>query len=336
MRSKYHIERDFSSINYNFIWFEYHQIRFISFAIWFIGLFLTDFTSIISTPIDGWNDVLTFIKVTSIIHVIFVAVFFINLIYQYVTNIPEKKPSSKLIIGSLFDLSIHFDVAALIFTVYFQTTSYAIIAIEIIAIIDAILTFILTPFKKWRSFICIFGVLPSLILGHISIYRKISYVAVFLPITLICAMPLVFAIIVNIPKRMPPIFRKLICFIDPTLLPNLMTIPFARVQIPEEHHVNAGGDPPPTIHEKATSGSEFDYFDFKSFPFFIAATFFIHFGCYCQGMHKYVIVVMCHYFLMLASFLVNSRVVSFPAIVLTNVQDKSVEFNSVWPELSFV
>ncbi|KAH0791837.1 hypothetical protein GPJ56_004331 [Histomonas meleagridis] len=241
-----------------------------------------------------------------------------------------------MIVGSLFDLSIHLDVAALVFTVHFQSTPYAIIAIEVITILDAVLTFILTPFKVWRGLVDIFGVLPTVVLAHISIYKKISYVVVFLPITIISVTPLIFSIIVNIPKRMPPIFRKIICLIDPSLLPNLMAIPFARVQIQEDHHNNIGAEQPPTIHEKATSGSELDYFDYKSFPFFIAATFFIHFGCFCQGMHTNLIVVMCHYFLMLASILVNSRVVSFPAIVLTNVQDKSVQFNSVWPELSFV
>ncbi|KAH0805364.1 uncharacterized protein GO595_001746 [Histomonas meleagridis] len=160
-----------------------------------------------------------------------------------------------MIIGSLFDLSIHLDVAALVFTVHFQSTPYAIIAIEVITILDAILTFILTPFKVWRGLVDIFGVLPTVVLAHISIYKKISYVVVFLPITIIGVTPLIFSIIVNIPKRcLEAIFRKIICLIDPSLLPNLMTIPFERAQIQEDHHNNIGAEQPPTIHEKATSG----------------------------------------------------------------------------------
>jgi hypothetical protein len=35
-------------------------------------------------------------------------------------------------------------------------------------------------------------------------------------------------------------------------------------------------------------------------------------------------------------FLINTRVVAFPSIILSNVRESPVQFNSVWPELNFV
>ena len=137
---------------------------------------------------------------------------------------------------------------------------------------------------------------------------------------------------------------KMITKIDPSLLPNKMMIPLNRMTLESTDQsattsVAGRRDGPPSIQERATSGdgaAETDYFDFKSIPAAVAASFFIHFGTFASGSHTNTMVVMAHYFLMLAAFLVNTRVVAFPAIILTNVVSHDVQFNSVWPELSFV
>ena len=339
MRAWYHIERDFADIPMNFFWFEYHQIRFISFGIWFLGLFLTDFTAIVNSPRDGGlHDVLQYLKVIAIIHIIFLFVFLIYLLYRHWTDIASDAPSWKMIIQSMFDMSLHLDIAAIIFSYYFETNrQIAMVIPELLIVVDVILTLTLTPFKRWRALIDIFGVLPTVVLGHISLWVSMNYLYVFLPISIILFCPLIFTIIVigfsgSISRDNDSLFvMKMISKIDPSLLPNRMTMsPSAgESSAPRRNQV-------PSIREKATAGSETDYVDFKSIPAAIAATFFIHFGLFAAGSHTNTMVVMAHYFLMLAAFLVNTRVVAFPAIILTNVVDSSITFNSVWPELSFV
>lgn len=340
MRSYYHIERDYSYIGFNFIWFSYHQIRFISFGIWFIGLFLTDFTSLVTMPSDGLDEILLTFKIVSIIHIAFVALFFFYQIFKWLTDFQEKKPSLKMMVGCLFDLSIHFDICILIFSIYFVDYKNAIIILELLTIIDAALTLYLTPFKNWRAFVDLFGVLPTILILHMRLYEhKINYVFMFLPISIVCLTPLIFSLIVNIPKKMSFSTIKIVTFFDKTLLPNRMMKNFSRIQIQNDHNVNNENnilEQAPSINDKIGSGDENDYFDFKSFPFAVAATFFIHYGCFCQGFHDKILAIMCHYFLMLGCFLINSRVVAFPSIILTNVKDNSVQFSSVWPELSFV
>ena len=404
MRCYYHIERDFATIPMNFLWFEYHQIRFISFGIWFLGLFLTDFTTIISTPgDDGWKDVLLNIKVISIIHLIFLSLFLIYLIFRILTDKDSNKVNAKMIIQSMFDMSIHLDIAAIIFSCFFlKNKKNSMFIVEILIIIDAVLTIVLTPFKTWRAFIDIFGALPTVVLGHVSLYKTINYLFVFTPISVILLSPLIFTIIaIGAMKHITVPLKKFIKFFDPSLLPNSMKIDFNNGQNNDNQDITApmlipnnssetqltflnnimhnnndtkesrnhfasenlfasenirnrdktrdsqkdkndgisdikGGEHPPSIQEKATTGSVDDYFDFKSIPAAVFATFFIHFSVLCQGEHSNTMVVMAHYFITLAMILINSRVVALPAIILTNVSDSSVQFNSVWPELGFV
>lgn len=400
MRCYYHIERDFAKNPINFLWFEYHQIRFISFGIWFLGLFLTDFTTIISTPgDDGWKDVLLNIKVISIIHLIFLSLFLIYLVIKLLTTSTITKVHVKMIIQSMFDMSIHLDIAAIIFSCFFlKNKKNSVFIIEILIIIDAILTFSLTPFKRWRGFVDIFGALPTVILAHVSLYKQIDYLFVFAPISVILISPFIFTIItIGALKRITSSLKNFIKFIDPSLLPNSMNIEFNNAQNIEnqsltspmlvsktssetpltflshahnndekdnrtrftsentfnfdktrdrENHKDRdrndrltdtkNGEHPPSIQEKATTGSIDDYFDFKSIPAAVLATFFIHFACLAQGEHSNTMVVMAHYFITLAMILINSRVVALPAIILTNVSDPNVQFNSVWPELGFV
>lgn len=407
MRCYYHIERDFATIPMNFLWFEYHQIRFISFGIWFLGLFLTDFTTIISTPgDDGWKDVLLNIKVMSIIHLIFLCLFLIYLIFRFLTNSDSKKVNSKMIIQSMFDMSLHLDIAAILFSCFFlRNKKNSMFIIEILIIIDAALTAILTPFKMWRAFVDVLGALPTIILGHVSLYKKINYLFVFTPISVILISPIIFTIIaIGAMKRITPSLKRFIKFFDPSLLPNSMKIDFDDVQNNDEQELTApmlipnnssetqltflnntmhnnnnnndnkdnrlqfvndnllnfdrnrdrgrssqkdrdkndrmtdtkNGEHPPSIQDKATTGSVDDYFDFKSIPAAVLATFFIHFAVLSQGEHSNTMVVMAHYFITLAMILINSRVVALPAIILTNVSDSNVQFNSVWPELGFV
>jgi hypothetical protein len=336
MRYSYHVEREFSGIPMNFLWFEYHQIRFISFGIWFLGLFLTDFTAIVVTPDDGWRDVLQYIKVISIIHLIFISAFLVYLLFRHWTDSNEADaPNWKMIIHSMFDMSLHLDIAALIFSVcFYDHRRNSIFIWEVLIVIDALLCLVLTPFKRWRAFVDLFGALPSVILAHFAEVKhedyKVSYFPMFIPMALILLCPLIFSICVLINSQNISRFAiRCIKFMDPSLLPNMMVIQKAQ-------QVHLGANQPPSIHDRATSGSESDYFDFKSVPMAIAATFFIHFGGYASGWHENTMVVMAHYFLMLAGILINTRVVAFPAIILTNVSDASVQFNSVWPELSFV
>lgn len=392
MRCKYHIERDFATIPMNFLFLEYHQIRFVSFGIWFLGLFLTDFTSIVTTPGDqGWNDVIEYIKVISIIHAIFLVLFLIYLLFRQITDHEEPTVTVKMIIQSLFDMSIHLDIASIIFSFFFlDHKKNAMFIPEVLVFIDAVLTIVLTPFKKWRAAIDIFGVLPTLILAHISLYRTVNFVLVFVPISVILISPFIFTVIsIGAFKEISRALKKFIKFIDPSLLPNQMLGPVLPNPTVDDSMINASltqrpstenqltfldninknnqtspqithrerrerdrsnmnlqeqtrsgearnQDLPPSIHDRATTGSDDDYVDFKSIPAAILATFFIHFGCFCQGAHTYTMIVMAHYFITLAITLINTRVVAFPAIVLTNVTDKNVQFNSVWPELSFV
>ena len=340
MRSYYHIERDFAKIPMNFLWLEYHQIRFVSFAIWFLGLFLTDFTSISTNPTDGWSDLLKYFEAISIIHIIFVGVFELYLILRHFIDNDASSPTWKMIVQSIFDLSIHLDIAAILFSVLWKQTINSIYIIEVLVILDAILTFVLTPYKRWRGFIDLFGVFPSIILAHISIYKTINSILIFIPITIVLTSPIFFTICsIGFTSKVISSTAKFIKFIDPTLLPNsFINSSNFLIENNSEHNdsLNGHGENPPNINDRATSGDNSDYFDFKSFPFLIAATFFIHFGCFFQHTHSNTMIVMAHYFLMLGSFLINTRVVAFPAIIFTNVQDKSVQFNTVWPELSFV
>ncbi|OHT16552.1 hypothetical protein TRFO_13147 [Tritrichomonas foetus] len=351
MRCFYHIERDFATIPMNFLWFEYHQVRFISFGIWFLGLFLTDFTSIISTPgDDGWGDVLQYIKIISIIHIIFILLFLTYLVFRILTDsqvrLSDPAPTWKMVIQSMFDMSLHLDIASIIFAYYFiDHRKLGIIIPEVLIVLDAFLTLLLTPFKRWRAFVDIFGVLPTVILGHVSLYMDMNYIFVFIPISVVFLCPLIFTVIaIGAMRRVTPSLKNFIRKVDPSLLPNLMNIPLTHnqggnreVDNPDHGgHTEAKVDTPPSIQEKATTGLETDYFDFKSIPSAVLATFFIHFGCFCQGAHTNTMIVMAHYFITLAAILINTRVVAFPAIILTNVSDPTVQFNSVWPELSFV
>jgi hypothetical protein len=169
-----------------------------------------------------------------------------------------------------------------------------------------------------------------LVLAHVAIYEKTSYLSLFLPVAIILMSPLIFSLIVlAFSDRLSGRTVRWIKALDASLLPNSMPISLSG-----QGHI--GQRQPPSIHEKATTGGDGDYFDFKSIPLAIVATFLIHFGCFAEGMHHDNLVVMAHYFLTLAAILVNTRVVAFPAIILTNVGDSTVQFNSVWPELSFV
>ena len=341
MGARFHIERDFETIPMNFIWMKYHQVRFVSFGIWFLGLFLTDFTAIVNTPLDGWTDVLQYIKVISSIHIAFLILFLCYLLFRHFTDVEADSPSWKMIFHSLFDMSIHLDIGALIFASKFLETKNAVFTVEVFVVLDSIFTFFFTPFKRWRAMVDLVGILPSVILAHVSLYHSINYIVVFIPVTLVFLSPLLFTVFaLSFTRNISPLALKFIQFFDPSLLPNLMIVPLNTPSheslIDNPSMTSTRSEPPPAINERATNGSENDYFDFKSFPFAIAATFFIHFGCYCAGVHNNTMVVMAHYFLALASFLINTRVVSFPAIILTNVTDPTVQFNSVWPELSFV
>lgn len=337
----YHIERDFDGIPMNFIWMKYHQVRFVSFGIWFLGLFLTDFTAIVNTPLDGWTDVLQYVKIIAIIHITFLIIFQIYLLFRHFTDIDADAPSWKMIIHSLFDMSIHLDIGTLVFASRFLKPDYnAVIVVEVFILLDAILTYFLTPFKRWRAAVDIVGILPTVILAHISLYRtKFNYIFVFVPITAVLICPLIFTVFtLSFSNRISKFSRKLIAFFDPSLLPNAMIVPSGQQGHESliENLSSSTRSEAPQITERATTGDENDYFDFKSVPFAFAATFFIHFGCFCKGIHNNTMVIMAHYFLTLAMILINTRVVAFPAIILTNVIDSSVSFNSVWPELSFV
>ena len=341
MGARFHIERDFETIPMNFIWMKYHQIRFVSFGIWFLGLFLTDFTSIVNTPLDGWSDVLEYIEVIASIHIAFLILFLCYLLFRHFTDVETDAPTWKMIIHSMFDLSLHLDIGALIFATKFLETKNAVFTIEVFLILDAVLTFILTPYKVWRAMVDLVGLLPSVILAHVSLYKSINYIIVFIPITLVLLSPLIFTICsIGFSRSLSRISMKFIQIFDPSLLPNMMIVPLNAPShdslIDNPSLTSMRTEPPPAINERATNGNEADYFDFKSFPFAVAATFCIHFGCYCSGIHNNTMVVMAHYFLTLAAFLINTRVVSFPAIILTNVTDPTIQFNSVWPELSFV
>jgi len=325
----------------NFLWLKYHQIRFVSFGIWFLGLFLTDFTSIINSPNDGWNEVIQYIQIISMLHACFVAIFFIYLFARYFIDIETDAPNWKMIIHSLYDLSIHLDIGALLFCNNFSKSSNAFYQVEVFIILDAILAFYLTPYKRWRAMVDLFGVLPSVALGHYSTTKKVNSLIVFAPVCVVLLMPLLFTVFtLSFSNHISSFSLSIIRKFDPSLLPNRISIPVSR-PINEnliDHHssVHSRTDPPPQISEKATSGDETDYFDFKSVPFSIVATYLFHYAIFAEGMHHNTMVVMGHYFLALASILINTRVVAFPAIILTNVVDSTVQFNSVWPELSFV
>jgi hypothetical protein len=338
MRARCHIEREFSEYEVNFLWLEYHQVRFVSFVIWFIGLFLTDFTVLVSNPTDGHRDVIDYIRVISIIHITFVCLFLLYLIYFFFRS-EMKPPCRRFSIQCLFDLTVHLDISALIFCAYFTPTRPAsMAAAHCFCLVDIILTAFLTPYKLWRAAVDLFGLAPSLVVAHCYLAlpdRSISPLFLTLPLSIILLCPLLFSVAATaFSKTVPGIARKLIELFDPSLLPN--QIAFARqLQRLETVDDSSRAHPAPTIQATATSGGDGDYYDFKAVPFAIAATFLIHIGCFAAGTHTNSMVVMAHYFIMLAAVLINTRVVAFPSIVLTNV-DPTVSLNTVWPELSFV
>ena len=342
MRSRYHIERDFETIPMNFLWLKYHQIRFVSFGIWFLGLFLTDFTSIVNNPTDGFNEVMDYIQIISILHISFILMFFLYLFFRLFADLETEAPTLKMIIHSLFDLSIHLDIGSLLFISNFNNMKDSLYIIEILILFDVFLTYILTPFKGWRGLIGLFGVLPSILLYHYSFTKKISHLLIFSPLCISLFIPLLFSIFsLSFTNQISQFSISLIKRFDPSLLPNLISIPIIKQQndIILDHQssvIQTRTEQPPLIQERATSGSDFDYFDFKSIPFTILSTFLFHYSCFLDGVHKNTMIIMGHYFLSLASILINTRVVAFPAIILTNVEDPTIQFNSVWPELSFV
>ena len=226
MGARFHIERDFETIPMNFIWMKYHQIRFVSFGIWFLGLFLTDFTAIVNTPLDGWSDVLEYITVIASIHIAFLILFLCYLLFRHFTDVDTDAPSWKIIIHSMFDLSLHLDIGVLIFACKFLETKNAIFTVEVFVILDAVLTFGLTPFKRWRAMIDLVGIIPSVILAHISMYTTINYIFVFLPISIVLISPLLFTVFsLSFSRSIPKITLKFIKFFDPSLLPNMMIVP---------------------------------------------------------------------------------------------------------------
>jgi hypothetical protein len=329
LRTPYHIERTFAKLTVEILWFDYHQIRFISFGIWFLGLFLTDFTSLVTNGSAGQTDVLAYIQVISSIHLAFLLIFLLYLIYRHTISRPDEGPSIILMVQSMFDLSLHLDVAAIIFSV---TSSFWVIETLIVA--DIGLTLFLTPFKRWRAAVSFCGALPTVILAHVDV----DPAYVFLPLSIVLFCPFVFTIASTaFSQTLPRWSRRLISRLDPSLLPNLMASTISTtISTIHPSDVARRPDQPPSINDPATTGDEFDYVDFKSVPMAIAGTFFIHFGLFAQERHHQPLVVMAHYFLTLAAILINTRVVAFPAIILTNVIDETVVFNSVWPELSFV
>jgi hypothetical protein len=338
MRAYFHIEREFSEYDVNFVWLEYHQVRFVSFAVWFIGLFLTDFTVLVSNSTEGWRDVINYIRVISIIHLVFVFLFLVYLIYFYYKS-ENRPPFRRFSIHCLFDLSVHLDIAALVFCTYFTPeTPAAMAAAHCLCGVDAVLTAFLTPYKLWRAAIEIFGVAPSLIIGHCYLVNPDnvkSALFVTLPLSIILLCPLLFTVAATaFSATVPALARKIIEVLDPSLLPNQMQFP-RQLRKLEAVDDSSRAHPAPTIQATATNGGDGDYYDFKAIPFAIAATFLIHFGCFAAKTHANSMVVMAHYFLVLAGFLINTRVVAFPSIVLTNV-DPTVSFNTVWPELNFV
>ena len=344
LRCHYHIERDFfhfSDDHIDFFWFlKYHQVRFVSFAIWFIGLFLTDFTSIVATPGDnGWEDVLLNIKIISITHLSFIVLFQIYLIISLIKGHLGKKKSEKkwkndlkLVLQSLFDMSIHLDIHAIIFAYRFiDHKKSSMFILEALTLIDAILTVILTPFKIWRALVDFFGVLPSLILAHVSLYKPLNYLFVFLPITIVLVCPLLFTLLMVGCKEINEegSLNKFIRVVDPSLLPNQLELPKF-----DAHSQSMKENP---ISKPMNSGKNTDYFDFKSIPAFVLATFLIHYGCFAQEYYSTTYFIIVHYFLTLIAILINTRVVSFPALIFTNVKDDNgPHFNPLYPELSFI
>lgn len=316
----------------------------MSFGIWFLGLFLTDFTAIVNTPEEGWKDVLRYISVISIIHIVFLLMFLVYVLFRHWTAIADEAPTWKMIVHSMFDMSLHLDVAGILFAQFFYNYSRdAIFILEALVVLDAFLTLTLTPFKRWRALIQIFGVLPTLVLGHVSLYRKLSGLLILAPLAFVLLCPLLFTIsVIAFSRYLSHTSIRIIKKLDPSLLPNMMMVPTSHRTLESTDHpsvvttVHRKDASPPSITEKATNGEDTDYVDFKSVPFAVAASFLIHFGCFASGMHDNTMVVMGHYFITLSAILVNTRVVAFPAIILTNVVDPAVQFNSVWPELSFV
>jgi hypothetical protein len=206
---------------------------------------------------------------------------------------------------------------------------------EVFLLLDIALTMFLTPFKRWRDMVAFFGVLPTVILAHASLNAHFQADYIFLPLALVLFSPsLIFTILtIGFSSHISPIARKIIMRLDPSLLPNTMAASMSGIHPPDG---TGHSDQPPSITDQATSGELLDYVDFKSVPMAIAGTFFLHFGWFAAGSHHQPLVIMAHYFLMLASILINTRVVAFPAIVLTNLAKPNVGFNSIWPELSFV
>jgi hypothetical protein len=238
------------------------------------------------------------------------------------------------IFQAVFDLSLHIDIGALTFSVcYPDDGANAMFVVEAFVILDIICVLLLAPFKRWRALIDLVGILPSIGILHCKVAGTTIGLNFFscLPIAIVLLCPLLFTItVVGIPGKIAAAAEGFIDIIDPTLLPNKM---FGRF----DSLVSTDSNEPPSIFQAATStGQKKEYFDFKSVPFAVAATFFIDYGCFAAGTHSYSMVIMVHYFVMLAMFLINTRVVAFPSIILTNVRDCQVQFNSVWPELNFV
>lgn len=344
IRSTYHIERDFEAHNLDFFYLKYHQIRFISFGIWFIGLFLTDFTSLVNSGTDDIADVIDLIKIISIIHIVFVLLFFIYILFRNLKFSTDEAHMSrlKLYVQSLFDLNLHIDVISLVFSFNFSKNANVFYVFEVGIIMDSLLIFYLTPFKKWRGFIDLFGLLPTTSLLHVRMFHKFKCLYAFLPLFFALIFPLIFTIyIIGCSNTLSPKKLYIIMFFDPTLLPNRMKVPKHQVSLDDDKSTEKyrSQEERPKIQDPATSpgeNSENYYVDFKSLPFLVLSSFFLHYSLFYDGAHTITLLVMGHYFIALSSILINTRVVEFPSLILTNVDDPNVKFNSVWPELSFV
>jgi hypothetical protein len=327
-KGRCHVEREFDhDRERTFIGLRYHQIRFVCFGIWFLGFFLMDFTQVVVRGDHGVRNVLTYVKVFSIIHMIVAVGFLAVLVYHFPRQLLR-------IFQAVFDLSLHIDIGALTFSVcYLDDAANAMFVAEAFVVLDIVCVLLLAPFKRWRALIDLVGLLPSMIILHCKMGGITIRSNLFpcLPIAIVLLCPLLFTItVVGIPGKISVFAEGFIDLVDPTLLPNKMFGRLDPLSAPDSNE-------PPSIFQAATStGQKKEYFDFKSIPFAVAATFFIDYGCFAAGTHSYSMVIMVHYFVMLAMFLINTRVVAFPSIILTNVKEYPVQFNSVWPELNFV
>jgi hypothetical protein len=327
-KGKCHVEREFDhDPERTFVGLRYHQIRFVCFGIWFLGFFLVDFTQVAAGGDRGVRSVLTYVKVFSIIHMIVTVGFLAVVVYRFPRNVVR-------ILQAAFDLSLHVDIGALTFSVCcLDDAASAMFVAEAFVVLDIACVLLLASFKRWRALIDLVGILPSMIVLHCKVAGIAARSSFFpcLPIAIVLLCPLIFTVAaVGIPGELSAVVEGFIDVVDPALLPNKMFGRLDPLAAPDSNE-------PPSIFQAATStGQKKEYFDFKSVPFAVAATFFINYGCFAAGKHSYSMVIMVHYFVMLAMFLINTRVVAFPSIVLTSVKESQVQFNSVWPELNFV